>query len=66
MDEINTKYGSFVITPATMMGMDGTTLDRISFGGIRDIEEAYEPEASLEANDRGSWIKSHEFVTKGR
>jgi hypothetical protein len=32
MDQINDKYGEFVITPALMMGMDETIIDRISFG----------------------------------
>jgi hypothetical protein len=33
MDKINDKYGEFVITPALMMGMDETIIDRIAFGG---------------------------------
>jgi hypothetical protein len=32
MDKINDKYGEFVITPALMMGMDDTIIDRIAFG----------------------------------
>jgi hypothetical protein len=32
MDNINDKYGEFVITPALMMGMDETILDRIVYG----------------------------------
>ena len=31
MDNINDKYGEFVITPALMMGMDETILDRIVY-----------------------------------
>ncbi len=54
MDKINVKYGRFIITPATMLGMDGTILDRISFGGIRDIEEAYEQETALEVDNWGA------------
>ncbi len=28
-----------MITPARIMGMEDTILDRISFGGIKDLEE---------------------------
>jgi hypothetical protein len=41
MDKINDKYGEFVITPALMMGMDETILDRIAFGGVKELEELY-------------------------
>ena len=37
MDEINNRYGEFIITPAEMMDMQGEILDRIAFGNIRDI-----------------------------
>lgn len=37
IDEINNRYGEFVITPATMMDMSGEILDRIAFGSVRDI-----------------------------
>jgi DNA polymerase IV len=33
MDKINDRYGEFVITPALMMGMENTILDRIAFDG---------------------------------
>jgi DNA polymerase-4 len=36
MDKINDKYGEFVITPALMMGMDETIIDRISFGRVKE------------------------------
>jgi hypothetical protein len=42
MDIINGKYGEFVITPALMMGMDNTIIDRISFGGVKELEELYQ------------------------
>jgi hypothetical protein len=42
MDTITDKYGEFVITPALMMGMDGTILDRISFGGVKELEALYQ------------------------
>ena len=40
-DSINDKWGEFVITPAVMMGMDQLILDRIAFGGVKDLEEVY-------------------------
>jgi DNA polymerase-4 len=42
MDKINDKYGEFVITPALMMGMDETIIDRIAFGGMKELEELYQ------------------------
>lgn len=39
LDKINNKYGEFVITPALMLGMDGLVLDRISFGGVGELED---------------------------
>jgi DNA polymerase-4 len=41
MDVINDKYGEFVITPALMMGMKETILDRVAFGGVRELEDIY-------------------------
>jgi DNA polymerase-4 len=41
MDNINDKYGEFVIKPALMMGMDKTIIDRIAFGGVKELEELY-------------------------
>lgn len=37
VDEINNRYGEFVIAPATMMDMQGEILDRIAFGSVRDF-----------------------------
>lgn len=37
LDLVNNRYGEFVITPATMMDMQGTILDRIAFGNVRDV-----------------------------
>lgn len=37
VDEINNRYGEFVITPAAMMDMRGEILDRIAFGNVRDF-----------------------------
>lgn len=36
MDAANNRYGEFVVTPATMMDMQGTILDRIAFGSVRE------------------------------
>lgn len=41
MDKINDRYGDFVITPALMMGMNNLVLDRIAFGGVKDLEDIY-------------------------
>jgi hypothetical protein len=42
LDQINDKYSEFVITPALMMGMDDTIIDRIAFGGVKELEELYQ------------------------
>jgi hypothetical protein len=36
------KYGEFVITPALMMRMDEKIIDRITFGGVKELEELYQ------------------------
>jgi len=41
MDDINDRYGEFVITPALMMGMKDTILDRVPFGSTKDLEDLY-------------------------
>jgi DNA polymerase-4 len=41
MDKINDRWGEFVITPAWMMDMDEIILDRIAFGGVKELEEIY-------------------------
>jgi hypothetical protein len=41
MDEVNNKWGEFVITPALMMDMDDIILDRIAFGGVKELEDMY-------------------------
>jgi hypothetical protein len=48
MDKINDKYSEFVITPALMMGMDEVILDRIAFGGVKELEELYQQYVSYE------------------
>ncbi len=37
VDAINDRYGEFVVMPAAMLDMQGTILDRIAFGQIRDL-----------------------------
>jgi nucleotidyltransferase/DNA polymerase involved in DNA repair len=37
VDEINNRYGEFVLTPALMLDVQGTILDRIAFGQVRDM-----------------------------
>jgi hypothetical protein len=41
MDKINDRWGKFVITPALIMDMEDIILDRISFGGVKELEEIY-------------------------
>jgi DNA polymerase-4 len=41
-DKINDRWGEFMITPALMMGMDDIILDRISFGGVKELQEIYD------------------------
>lgn len=41
LDRINDRYGEYVITPALMLGLGDKVIDRIAFGGVKDIEEAY-------------------------
>jgi len=41
LDQINDRYGEYVITPAIMMGMRDVVIDRISYGGVRDLEDIY-------------------------
>jgi DNA polymerase-4 len=41
IDRINNKWGEFVITPALIMDMDDIILDRIAFGGVKELEEIY-------------------------
>jgi len=37
-DKINDVYGEFTVVPGLMMEMDDFILDRIAFGGVRDME----------------------------
>jgi hypothetical protein len=40
--KINDRWGEFVITPALMLGMEDIILDRISFRGVKELQEIYE------------------------
>lgn len=42
MDEINDRYGEFVITPALMLKMNNTIHDRIAFGSVKELEDLYQ------------------------
>ena len=37
-DQINDIYGEFTVVPGIMMDMDDLILDRIAFGGVREME----------------------------
>ncbi len=39
VDKINQKWGNFVMTPARMLKTQNIVLDRIAFGGIKELEE---------------------------
>jgi DNA polymerase-4 len=42
VDKMNDRYGEFMVTPALMLGMGDIMLDRISFGGVKELREIYE------------------------
>ena len=39
INAVNARYGMFVLTPALMTGMDDMVIDRISFGGVKDLDD---------------------------
>lgn len=41
MDSINNKYGEFVITPALLLDIDNSVIDRIAFGAVKELEDLY-------------------------
>lgn len=41
VDKVNDKWGEQVLTPALMMGMRDIILDRVSFGGVKELEDIY-------------------------
>ena len=40
-DRINDKYGEYMITPALMLGLEDQIIDRIAFGGVKELEDVY-------------------------
>ena len=42
LDAINDKYGEYVITPGLLLGMKDLVIDRIAFGGVKELEDLYE------------------------
>ncbi len=41
LDQINDKYGEYMVTPALMLGLEDQIIDRIAFGGVKELEEVY-------------------------
>jgi len=39
VDKVNERWGHFVITPARMLETGGVVIDRIAFGGVKELEE---------------------------
>jgi DNA polymerase-4 len=39
VDAVNERWGDFVITPARMMETKDVVIDRIAFGGVKELEE---------------------------
>lgn len=37
LDEINNKFGEFTIFPGELLGLDQEIMDRVAFGGLRDL-----------------------------
>jgi DNA polymerase-4 len=42
VDEMNDRYGEYVVTPALMMGLDKEIVDRIAFGGVKELADLYQ------------------------
>jgi hypothetical protein len=41
LDAINDKWGEWTIYSARMFGRQKEVIDRIAFGGVKDLEEVY-------------------------
>lgn len=39
LDEATRRWGRFAVTPARMMGTDNNVVDRIAFGGVKEVED---------------------------
>jgi len=44
LDAINDRYGDMVVGSALLANMEGFILDRIAFGGVKDLYELYDEE----------------------
>jgi len=53
LDTINNRYGEFTVMPARLVGMQNTIIDRIAFGGVKELEELLYREP-LDVADVGS------------
>lgn len=40
MDGVNDTYGEFSVGSALLLGMENTIIDRIAFGGVRELEDS--------------------------
>ncbi len=43
LDKVNDYFGEFTIIPALMMNADKLAIDRIAFGGVKELEDLYAP-----------------------
>lgn len=43
VDDVNDTYGEFTVGSGLLMGMNNTILDRISFGGVKELEDSVLP-----------------------
>jgi hypothetical protein len=41
LDKINDKWGEWTIYSARMFGREKEVIDRIAFGGVKDLEDIY-------------------------
>ena len=39
IDKVNERWGNFVMTPARMIGTNNVIVDRVAFGGVKELEE---------------------------
>jgi DNA polymerase IV len=42
LDRINDRYGEYTVYPALMHGREKEVIDRIAFGGVKELQEIYE------------------------
>jgi DNA polymerase-4 len=41
MDKLNDRYGEYTVIPALMFGRSKEVIDRIAFGGVKDLQDLY-------------------------